>query len=162
MIIGLFNSYFMFQGWIYFVRFRLGFLPPPWQNSNFILVSELNFAESFPLNNAKIIYGVSSFVWYCVQFTRFSAILPNWGEQLKLSLHRYTFLLDTKITTISLEPTWGRGRTSWRRCRRRTCRSPRSPRSRCPAACSPCRQRSRPGFHPSLGWYWKSTKNYHL
>mgnify|MGYP007025542331 CR=1 FL=1 len=33
--------------------------------------------------------GFSLFVWYCVQFTRFYAILPNWGEQLKLSLHHW-------------------------------------------------------------------------
>ena len=34
-------------------------------------------------------YWFSLFVWYCVQFTRFYAILPNWGEQLKLSLHHW-------------------------------------------------------------------------
>ena len=36
-------------------------------------------------------FGFNLFVWYCVQYTRYIAILPNWGEQLKLSLHRNGF-----------------------------------------------------------------------
>ena len=36
----------------------------------------------------KKTFGFSSIVWYCAQFTRFSAILSNWGQLLKLSLHR--------------------------------------------------------------------------
>ena len=51
--------------------------------SHYMELENVSFVDYLTIYNTTSNHnegGVSSFVWYYVQFTRFSAILRNWGR----------------------------------------------------------------------------------